>query len=99
MSKYDSNHLTGINGTVDVESGDGAVTFSSISGLSENASVMAIYAANGADVTVSAYTDATSLTPAGTASTRLTTIPSGHTVYGNFTALTVSAGTARCYIR
>ena len=97
--KYASNHLTAINGCVDVESADGAVTFGNVTGVRERSVAMAIQAINGADVTVSAYTDSSALKPDGTASDRLTTIAAGTIAYGNFSALTVSAGTARCYIR
>ena len=99
MSAFGSNHLTGINGCIDVQSGDGATNFQSLTNFDSSTVVMAILAADNANCVLSAYTDATAKNPDGSASAHGLTIPAGTIQYGNYTAITVSSGTARCYIR
>lgn len=95
MSKSGSAHLKGINGVFTVESGDSATTFADLDN-GESIECDSIQAVNGAALVISALSEA-NVNGDGTTTNRVTTVPAGEWIYGRFTAITVTSGTARCY--
>ena len=94
-------HLKGVNGAIDVTAGE-SITFANYDDKDSIRYVDTIQAINGSDVVLNSLTEDAHWngdndgTPEPTS--RITTIPSGTAVYGRFTAIDVSSGTARCYI-
>jgi len=91
--------MLGGNGYVDVVTGDGAVTFSAIDSTLASDRVCCIEAVGGANLVLTSYTNPNGIKPDGTASDRGLTIVSGERTFGDFTVVTVTSGTARCYFR
>lgn len=81
--------MLGQTGNVMVESADGAVTL--------DPPCHTIEAVNGVTLVISALTDAASVNGDGTTTNRVTSILPGCKVFGVFTLITVTSGTARCY--
>jgi hypothetical protein len=88
----DANKLLGQTKKVIVETGDGAVTLPSPAHTVE--------ASNGVDLVVSVLTDNNAVNgdDLSTVSTRITTIMAGTRAHGMFTAITVTSGTATCFL-